>query len=379
QVNGWYTGNFKSNAGDFNVTEGFVEAVLPLMNQGSLGTADFNAAVRLTDYSTSGTVTTWKAGVTWNPIDDVRVRGMLSRDIRAPNISELYIAGATQAVDVIDPQNGNGVFRITQVTDGNLNLSPERADTLGIGVVLQPEFLPGFQASVDYYDIDLNGAITSLSVNEIAARCAGGESELCSFITRNSSNIITEIRRVPINVANLRVRGIDFDLTYRLALDTLFDGAVGDLRLLFRANRALEYAFTNNGVTNDAVGENGGPQANPSIPKWQTYSQIAYDYSRFGLALTMRTVSAGEYDVTWESGVDIDNNTIKGATYFDLGGSYQLSGADDGGAELYFKIDNLLDKDPPVAALNFSSGIQTNTALYDVLGRTYRVGMRLRY
>ena len=93
----------------------------------------------------------------------------------------------------------------------------------------------------------------------------------------------------------------------------------------------------------------------------------------------MRTISAGEYDVTWESGVDIDNNTIKGATYFDLGGSYQLLGADDGGVELYFKIDNLLDKDPPVAALNFSSGIQTNTALYDVLGRTYRVGMRLRY
>jgi len=379
QVNGWYTGNFKTNEGGYKVTEGYLEVLLPLLDDSRLGKADFNGAVRLTDYSTSGTVTTWKAGLTYEPIPAIRLRAVFSRDIRAPSIAELYVAGATNAVDVIDPENGNNVYRVQQVRDGNLALRPEKADTLGVGIVFRPDFLPGFSASVDYYDITLNGAVTTLSVNEIASRCYQGETELCSFISRDSNNIITEIRTTPLNLAALKVRGLDIDATYRLPLDRLFDGVPGAVTLLFRANRALEYSFTNNGITNEAVGENGGPYASPAIPRWQTFSQIAYDDDRVNLTLTMRTISSGVYDNTFTSGVEIDDNHIDGATYFDLGGSYRLLGRDPDGIELFFKVDNLLDRDPPVIGLAFSSGLQTNAGLYDVIGRSYRVGLRFRY
>jgi outer membrane receptor protein involved in Fe transport len=100
--------------------------VVPLLKNSKLGkSADFNGAVRVTSYSTSGMVTTWKAGLTYEPISDIKLRAVLSRDIRAPSISEMYIAGATQATDVADPVKGVTV-RTTAVSNGNTNLRPKR-------------------------------------------------------------------------------------------------------------------------------------------------------------------------------------------------------------------------------------------------------------
>ena len=377
-LGGFFTGNFKSNTGKYNVTEGFAELVVPLLKDSALGNADLNGAVRVTDYSTSGTVATWKAGLTYEPIPDIKFRVVRSRDIRAPNLQELYAAGASQAVDVTDPLATVNPTRITQITDGNPALKPEKANTLGLGVVVSPRFLPGFSASFDYYNIKMSGAITTLAVNDIVARCVAGETDLCGFITRNSAGTITQIRRVPVNVASQRVRGFDIDASYRVPFDGLFRDANGQIVLRFLANRALNYSFTNNGVTNEAVGENGGPNANPSIPRWRTFTTLGYDSDKASLSMTMRTVSSGVYDVAWVSGVDIDNNYIAGAKYFDLGGSYTLFGTGQDRTEIYFAIENLFDKDPPIAAGNASSAQPFNPVLYDGIGRSFRVGVRAR-
>ena len=381
-LGGFFTGNFKGNQGAVSVKEGFAEVVVPLLKDSALGNADFNGAVRMTDYSASGTVTTWKAGLSWEPLEDIRFRAVRSRDIRAPNLQELFVAGSSQAADVTDPTPPAGVanpVRITAIVDGNPGLSPERADTTGLGVVVKPRFLPGFSASFDWYDIKINNAITSLNVNEIASRCNGGETVLCSLITRNSAGLITQIRRLPVNIAQLRVRGYDIDASYRTPFDGLFKDSNGALVLRFLATRALRYTFANNNVSNEAVGENGGPNAAPAIPRWRTYTTLGYESDRGGLQLTMRTVSAGKYDVTWVSGVDIDNNRIAGAKYLDLAGSFTLMGEGRDKTELYFKIDNLLDKDPPVAAGSTSSAPPYNPVLYDGIGRAYRVGIRTRF
>src|SRR5690606_13870962 len=127
---------------------------------------DLNAAVRATDYSTSGYVTTWKVGATYTPVQDLTFRVTRSRDIRAPNLGDLYNAGTVVTDNAIDtlagPNNGQS-FAYTGVNAGNPNLSPEKADTTGVGVVLQPSFLEGFQASVDYWNINVKGAITNIS------------------------------------------------------------------------------------------------------------------------------------------------------------------------------------------------------------------------
>src|SRR3546814_8574883 len=87
-------GNFKGGTGKYNVKEFFGEVLVPLLRDSALGRSlDLNAAVRRTDYSTSGPVTTWKAGLTWDITDDLRLRGTRSRDIRAPNLNDLYAPG----------------------------------------------------------------------------------------------------------------------------------------------------------------------------------------------------------------------------------------------------------------------------------------------
>src|SRR5207248_2071645 len=113
-------------------------------------------------YSTSGSVTTWKVGAVYTPIHDITFRATRSRDIRAPNLGELFNAGRSGTGAVTDPANGVTSQIISRVI-GNPNLQPEMADTTGIGVVLRPSFLSGFAASVDYYHIDIGGAIKSLS------------------------------------------------------------------------------------------------------------------------------------------------------------------------------------------------------------------------
>jgi len=381
---GFFTGNFKSNGGGYNVKEAFAEVVVPLLAESAVGTADFNGAVRVTNYSTSGTVVTYKAGLTWEPIQDIRFRAVLSRDIRAPNLQELFSAGASQAVDVIVPAGQTtyapGTIRVTQVTDGNPALGPEKANTIGLGFVFKPRFLPGFSMSLDYYNIRISDAITTLASNDIVSRCLGGETALCSFISLiPGTNTIQTIRRTPVNVATQRARGIDIDATYRVPFEGFFKDANGQFVLRFLASHALNYSLTNAGVTNEAVGENGGPFANPSVPYWRTYSTLGYDSDRASLTFTMRTISAGVYDVATTNTLAPGFNRIEGATYFDLGGSVTLAGKGRDRTELYFKIDNLFDRDPPVAAGNASSTPPYNPALYDAIGRAFRVGVRARF
>lgn len=380
QTNGYVTGNFKTNAGGYNVTEGFGEVVLPLLKDSQFGrSADFNGAVRVTHYSLAGTVTTYKAGLTYEPISDIKGRVVYSRDIRAPSISEGFSAGSTQAVDVIVPNGGAytpGTTRITIVNNGNPALRPEKADTFSAGLVLKPRFLPGFSGSIDYYNIRVKGAIQLLSQNDIVTACYAGQATACALITANSAGTITSITRIPINVASIKVRGIDFDASYRTTLGKVLPGA---LTVRFIATKTMNYTLNTGVVRTEYAGVNGGPLATFSIPKWRTNTTVGYDLDRFSLTGTLRTISQGVYSNTFVTGVDIDNNTIKGAKYVDLAGSYRVMGDRAKYVELYFKVDNLFDKDPPVAAQNVASALQANPVLYDVLGRSYRAGIRVRY
>src|SRR5581483_1306612 len=95
------------SVGHFNVNEGFVETVVPLAKDTAWARSlDLDLAARFTDYSTSGYVTTWKAGVSYQLIEDVRFRATRSRDIRAPNLGELFSAGASGTGNVTDPATG---------------------------------------------------------------------------------------------------------------------------------------------------------------------------------------------------------------------------------------------------------------------------------
>lgn len=373
-VNGFFTGNYKPTVGSYNVKEGFFETVVPLAKDlTAVRELEFNGAVRYTDYSLSGNVTTWKLGLTYKPIDALRFRAVRSRDIRAPNVGELFTAGQTQRQDVIDTtQPGQPSVSITRVISGNTKLTPEVAATTSFGVVYQPAWLPQFSGSVDYYSIDISGAIATLANQDIVNRCARGETAVCNLIVRNSTGTITQLLAIPINVAEQRTEGLDLETGWRQSLSQF-----GTLNFRALVSHVHNLTLINGGIRTEEAGQMTGVDL--STPKWRWLGSIGYDLDAISLTATARGFSAGVYDNTWVSGINIDNNHIPGATYFDLAGSYRVEFGDDGQLETYFKVENLLDRDPAVVAGSNISALQTNPALYDVIGRNYRIGVRLKY
>jgi len=388
-TNQWSVGNYLPFKGEYNVKEAYLETVVPL----GLG-LEFNGAVRATDYSNAGYVTTWKLGATWQPIPDIRFRVTRSRDIRAPNLNELYQAGTANSDSVANPNfvpgapgsAGTQRFGYSGLVTGNPDLKPEVANSWNIGAVLSPRFLPGFTASVDYFRIDLDQAIDSLSAQEIVNRCAQGNQNFCDAITEDPARSTPDspyllIRSQPFNFANKLVRGIDFDAAYRLPV-----GADKTITLKGVATRYIENLI-DTGVAGvvpvNTVGVNGG-QA--STPTGIFRGSVAYDTRDFSATVVGRGVSAGRYDangVECRTGCPVtttssqtqtyDDNHISGLFYVDLNLTKRFQmGATK--AELFFNVTNLFDRWPLLVP---ETGLAANSTYSDLLGRQFRVGFRI--
>jgi iron complex outermembrane recepter protein len=385
---GWFVGNFLPNFGKYDVTEAFLETVVPLAEA-----LELNAAVRFTDYSTSGSVETWKVGMTWAPIDDIRFRGSISRDIRAPNLQELFASGTSNTNNVLDPFNNNQNVQYRGVNRGNPDLLPEEADQWGIGFVLQPRFLDGFSLSVDYYEIELAGAIGTVGAQTIVDRCFEGNQAFCAAITRGTdpggASIITEIAISPFNLAERINRGVDLEAVYRMSVPGLFaDG--GDLTFRALASRFLEN-FVDDGIQRptDTAGQNQGD----GPPDWLYRASVAYDTGPMTLTVTARGVSNGVYDnsfVECTSGCPastvsnrtIDDNSIAGQLVWDGNVAWRVFDSGERSTEVFFNVRNLFDRDPPIVAPGPAGSAYgtpaTNPTIYDQLGRQFRLGVRIR-
>lgn len=373
-VNGFFTGNFKPTTGDYDVKEAFFETVVPLArDMPALHRLEFNGAARYTDYSLSGDVTTWKVGLSYNPIQDLRLRAVRSRDIRAANVGELFQAGQTQRNDVVDTTRpSRPSLSILRVTSGNTALTPEIADTTSFGVVYSPSWLPQFSGSVDYYSIDIEDAIATLGNQEIVDRCAAGETEACTLIVRDAAGNITQLLAIPINVAEQKTEGFDVQASWRQDL-----GNFGTLTFRALVSHIENLTLINGPVKTEYAGLNSGGVYN--TPDWRWFGSIDYTLNELSLTASARGFGSGVYDNAWVSGVNIDDNRIPGATYFDLAGAYRFELPGDSGVEAYFKVENLLDKDPEVVAGAGLSALQTNPTIYDVVGRYYRIGLRMTF
>lgn len=387
----WWAGNSRPSRGTFNVKEAFVETVVPLAVDAPFAkSADLQAAVRVEDYSTAGTVTAWKIGTTWKPIEDITVRGSLSHDIRAPNLIELYSAGTGSAPYILDPWQPNipsPGYGISVLNVGNPDLRPEKADSWSLGLVFQPTFLPGFGASVDYWDTDMTDAIgTALGQQEIVDRCYAGESLFCSLISfqNGPGSNITVVRRSQVNNANARYRGVDYEASYRFAPEFM----PGNIALRLMATNYLENSSVTNGVKTDIVGQNTG-----TVPDWRWTASASWSYTDWRVGLSARGISSGVYNnyyvecttgcpVSNTRNVTVSENDIKGAVYLDTSISKDFSFGEKSTANVFLNVRNLLNKDPVVVA-EFGSFADTlsaaNPNLYDVLGRVFSFGVKLEF
>jgi outer membrane receptor protein involved in Fe transport len=376
------------------VTEGAVELVIPLAKDEAWAKAfDVSLAARATDYSTSGYVTTWKTGASYQMIDDLRLRATYSRDIRAPNLGDLFLAGTPSNRPTLDPRTGQSPV-VNWLTVGNPNLKPEKADTLGLGIVYTSTWIPGLNASVDFYNINIKGAIASISGQDQVNRCHAGETALCANVDRDAAGNLVLVRAVPVNLLSQKAQGLDFELSYGFDMADLVSDWAGSVAVRGLSTYYIKSNSADLGVVNHGAGALSTLSIAPGVylptPKVTYNVTGSYTLDAFTAAVTVRGVGAYKYIPDWiecttgcpasaGNRVTVSENNIPGRTYFDLALSYKLL---EDTTQVFFNVQNVFHKGPPQVSGDvqfglFSgqqSGIQTGA--YDIIGRVFRAGVR---
>lgn len=380
--------------GQFNVKEVYAELTVPLLKDlPFVDRLELVAAYRYADYSTSGGVSAWKIGGTYAPVRGVRFRGVYSRDVRAPNINDLFRGATSNRVNVTDPCTLGGTparqayclaqpgittsFRppaptsVSQLTLGNPALTPEVAKTLTVGVVVQPEFARGLTLSVDYYRIKINDAITSLAAQTIVDQCANtNDPAYCSTVIREpASGVIVGQNTVPINAASERMRGIDVELDYRAPIDDVFGARLGDT-----IAATLTYTHL---IGYDQTPFAGAPavalKGQPFFPADKANFNLTYVNGAVSLSLNERYIGKA-YRVV---GASFEGNVVPSYWYTDLQLRFKL----DDRFAFYVGGTNIFDTKPPLFPVGYtgtSTGTNTAASVYSLVGRSVYAGVNLK-
>jgi iron complex outermembrane receptor protein len=360
-------GNPQPLAGSYNVKEAFVEIALPLLADVPGARAlDLDLAGRYTDYSLSGGVKTWKGSLSYQPVDSVRLRATRSRDIRAPNVAELF-TGARQGIGTArDPASGQTVDVVTK-TRGNPLLDPEIADTLTAGVVFQPQFVDGLSLSADFYSIEIEGAISTLGRQETLDQCYAGNQMACDNI-----EIVGTSYRIDLPFLNLdllKVKGWDFEASYSRPVGP------GDLSVRLFANYQYKYERTTPG---GIIEERAGEVGLSDNPKWRGKLAINYAVGPLSVLLQERYIHSGIYDRNEIEGVTINDNHVEAVWYTDLTATYKFGDSND--YQVFLTVNNLFNREPPFAPTVSGTHLAwSNFSLYDTIGRYFTLGARLRF
>jgi outer membrane receptor protein involved in Fe transport len=374
----------------YNILEGFAEVDAPLIKDGFVKTLDFSMAGRMTSYSTSGEVETWKLGLTSQVTDDFKLRTTWSVDIRAPILSELFSPGANNGATVKDPKT-NGTVSIITTTSGNPNLTPEVARTISGGIVLTPTFVEGLSVSADWYSINVTGQIASVNINTILNQCnpslpsslypgtmGNPNDPLCVHLIYTNGVLTGEINS-PINFASLTTSGLDLQANYTM------DFWEGSLAWSAIANLNDEQTQSQPGTpTNDSAGSGG-------TPKWRGIVSADYTTGPFSITVQGRWYGTNKYTNTANTGnlstaalanlYDPNGFELPFTAYLDLRGSYKWND----NIQFYGAMDNATNVPPamfPSVAGNVKAqGSLTTTVpgTYDMLGRYFRLGVRFNY
>ncbi|GGI73052.1 TonB-dependent receptor [Polymorphobacter multimanifer] len=388
-VANWDTTGGLPTIGSYKVSDAYVETVIPLArDQAWAKQLTINAASRVVKYE-SGTFVTWKLGAEYMPIESLRIRGIASRDVREANLSDRFAGVFQTSGSFLDPNNNGAATTARGLTTGNPNLDPEIGRTYSAGIVFQPTFLSGFNASVDYYKVSITGAIGSLNIQQVVNLCFAGNQDACALITATPAGPQQfEVRTAPLNLASESTRGLDFEASYRFRFEDLTPGTSGTFTIRGLATNYISYTV-NPGLPGSIVTERAGAAG---LPSWRYQLSVNYQNERLALSGTMRGVSGGVQNNNWiecQSGCPTstgdnptyDDISIAAATYFDLSATYSLG--DNNQFQFFFNVRNIFNKDPAVVPAGptghpswWNQPIERSQ--YDILGRVFGAGIRFR-
>ena len=418
QNSAWWGGNPTPALGQTTTKEGYLEAGVPVIKDFPLfKSLDLNGAVRRTNYSTAGVGTqdTWKAGGTWDVSDWLRLRLVRSRDIRAPNINELFVQGLTSYFAGAVNKVANLTANITSQPLPNPNLKPEIADTLSYGFVLQPKggILDGIRFSADYYKITVNNYIgsypggaqgvldayilpcdsaqygTAGQTQGCGGKSAVDGSPIAPYINVAATPFgVASVSTPLVNLAQERVRGVDFELNYpvpRSILDSMringtvsFQGTVSWLMQLQQFTPDIKSGVLTRVVAGNTAGTASG------LPKIRGTFFLNYKQDRFTGSLqlvyarheiidsTKIGPEQAGYSPTLTNSVNI--NTYPSSYLFSLNTAYVLKQEGTRRLEVYGVVNNLFNEQPSPLV-----GQQATAFAYDPIGRSFRLGVRFQY
>ena len=448
--------------GQFDVYEGFAEVIAPLVSDRPfVQDLQLEAGIRRSHYtvdiagSPKFNTTTWKVAGSWSPVRDLKVRGNFNRAVRAPNINELFSPVNTVLTNLAtDPCQGSAPLlnaslaavciaqgappsvigsipapaagQVNFTGGGNPNLNPETAKTWTVGAVIRPSFLPGFDATIDYYNIKVREAITTPTSGDLISACydtLNAASAACTVIGRNPAtgslsgdpSTTSGLFGVLSNLGKIETDGVDLIANYRRSLGTLI-GSPARINLSFAGNWTLHNKFqaTPTSLDRECTGFYSVNCLSPnpeftfsqrstlSLGKvdisllWRYIHKLEFEPAQFdadvaaadaanrdaaGNLLPEAQQGCPDFEGVDDQGclVDPDFRKIPAYHYFDLSTRYKVSENFD----FTLTVQNLFDKAPPnvgasVGSTTFNSG-NTYPATYDALGRRFGAAARIKF
>ncbi len=396
-------------SGSYTVKEIFGEVAVPLL-AGVTAVKDLSVegAVRSSDYTTVGRVSTWNLRLNYAPINDLRFRGAYSKAVRAPNIGELYSApGQTFPTGISDPCDGvtaatsgavatacraipaiataiaGGGFNysfldyqtITGFNGGNIDLGPETAKTYTAGVVFTPTALHGFTTTLDYFNIKIEGAVGTIDYPELLSQCLlTGSPSFCGSVFRNpTTGKLTRLDQKLINVATLSTTGVDLQTRYHFGMPERIGGSM-DIGLNWTYLQKYEQKSSPETPVVSYVGQIGTPRHRGTLMLEYTGHELALEW-------TMRYESAAkdQIDPANVSVAQAPFNNIAAYLYHDIQLRYTLGSKVQ--TTIYGGVRNLFDKKPPFlpsGMLNQVTGTETAPDSYDAIGRQMYAGFEVK-
>jgi iron complex outermembrane receptor protein len=377
-------------SGSYDVREAYAELNAPLLaGLPFINLLEFNGAVRFSDYSTSGSTTTFKGGVNWKPFKDLRLRGTFAEGFRAPSIGELF--GSQSRFDEVldDPCSShtgnlaprrfandtevraaciaagvpaNGSYRqanaqISVSTGGNENLTPESSRSWVVGGVYSPSWLPRFSIEANWYKIKVEGAIQAIPRATTVLNCLlTNDPATCGLVTRVNGELI-EVEGFLQNIAAIKTKGIDVNLAYR-GLET----GIGRLGFTWNNTFLRNFDVIVPGPTGPQLLSREGTQVGSpaqAFPKHKSVGIVDLDWANFGVTAIGRYISKLE---------EVGGNVLDSVFYTDL----QLRWSGPGFADRFgfaIGVNNLFDKKTPGCVTCESNNF--SQSVHDIPGRYF--------
>ncbi len=414
------SGNARTaTSGGYSIDEFYLELNAPLLADLPFANLlEIRLAGRYSDYSNFGDTTNLSAGFKWQPIEDLAIRGNWSEGFRAPTINNLFLGAADSFATISDPcssQNFGGLtdegrarciaagvpadgsytqlnpqIRIT--LGGNPNLMPETAETKTLGFIYSPSWLEGFDISLDWYNIEIEGGITTRSGQNIINSCYTGApaaaSFFCPLITREAgTGIVLDLAAVPQNEAGFEVEGWDLTLNYRFDTDFGRFGFVWDTTYTTTWTSFLLNSTTGNIDGFDRTGWELGDDQYPLI---RSNLNATWQLGDFGVNWGMRYYHHTKEDCVFNDLVIAGHPASVGynpcSNYLDVSASHPDGYHRQGSVAIHdvrftwntpwngqvgLGINNVFEKDPPTSFTAFANTF--NAAVWDVPGRFWFV------